>query len=368
MANSALVNYTKISPNKTHPRQGKIQKITIHHMAGNLDLETCGAGFADPARQASANYGVSSDGRIGLYVDEADRAWTSSNADNDNVAVTIEVANDGGAPDWHVSDAALSSLIALCADICRRNGIGALRYTGDKTGNLTRHNMFAATACPGPYLQSKFPAIADAVNRILSAAGGEGVSGGDGYIAGNDIPRTADTIVAYYTGTSGKTGTNQWGCEAQVDRFGVVQNDPKYGRCNLEIPAGGKVLSGHGAGSDWILKNLRAGYLVWITDGKIHVNKKQHRGIDAVNGQRLANYLCVYNKGTATGTNPYGYEVQIGKSGKALAAPRNAGNTEIPKGGWVLSGHGEAADWIRANVKKGTKVHITDTGTVVEIG
>ena len=167
MSNSKLVSYTKISPHRTSPRNDKIRKITIHHMAGNLSVETCGNVFQ--SRQASANYGIGSDGRVGQYVDEADRAWSTAWPDNDHQAVNIEVANDGGAPDWHVSDAALASLVDLCVDICKRNGIDKLTYTGDETGNLTRHNMFVPTACPGPYLQSKFPWIAQEVNARLGA-------------------------------------------------------------------------------------------------------------------------------------------------------------------------------------------------------
>ena len=168
MSNSSLVSYKKISPNSSNPRNHKIDKITIHHMAGNLTVEQCGNVFASSSRQASSNYGVGSDGRIALYVDEANRAWTSGSRDNDHRAVTIEVANDGGAPDWHVSNKALAALVDLCVDICKRNGIKQLNYTGDKTGNLTRHNMFAATTCPGPYLQGKFPYIAAEVNKRLN--------------------------------------------------------------------------------------------------------------------------------------------------------------------------------------------------------
>lgn len=169
MSNSNLVNYTKKSPHCDRPRTDKIRKITIHHMAGNLSVETCGNVFSG-AREVSANYGIGSDGRVGLYVDEADRAWTSANKANDNQAITIEVANDGVAPDWHVSDKAIAKLIELCVDICRRNGIKKLNYTGGIDGNLTRHNMFMATTCPGPYLQSKFPYIADEVNKQLLSA------------------------------------------------------------------------------------------------------------------------------------------------------------------------------------------------------
>lgn len=169
MSNSSLVNYKKISPHSTNPRSGNINKITIHHMAGNLTVETCGNVFSG-SREASANYGIDSNGRVGMYVEEKNRSWASSNSNNDNQAITIEVANDGGSPNWHVSDKALDKLIELCVDICKRNGIPKLNYTGDKNGNLTRHNMFAATACPGPYLQSKFPYIAEEVNKRLSAS------------------------------------------------------------------------------------------------------------------------------------------------------------------------------------------------------
>lgn len=169
MSNSSLVSFTKISPNSTNPRNGKIIKITIHHMAGNLTVEQCGNGFANKSRQASANYGIGSDGRVGLYVEEKNRSWASSSRANDNVAVTIEVANDQIGGNWHVSDKALSKLIDLCTDICKRNGIKKLDFTGNKNGNLTMHKYFAATACPGPYLESKFPYIASEVNKRLSA-------------------------------------------------------------------------------------------------------------------------------------------------------------------------------------------------------
>lgn len=168
MSNSKLVTYTRKSPNYSSRNGKKIKKITIHHMAGNLTVKQCGNVFASSSRQASANYGVDNYGGVGLYVDEKYRAWTSSNRANDEQAVTIEVANDGGAPKWHVSDKALKKTIDLCVDICERNGIDRLNYNGKKSGTLTRHNMFAATSCPGPYLQSKFEYIENEVNRRLA--------------------------------------------------------------------------------------------------------------------------------------------------------------------------------------------------------
>lgn len=169
MSNSSLISYTKISPNRTSPRKKPIRKITIHHMAGNLTVEQCGAVFAPTSRKASSNYGIGTDGRIGMYVEEKDRAWTSSSPDNDNQAVTIEVANNTLGPNWTVSDKAMTSLIDLCVDICKRNGIQRLNFTGDKTGNLTMHCYFKSTLCPGPYLKNKFPYIASEVNKRLGA-------------------------------------------------------------------------------------------------------------------------------------------------------------------------------------------------------
>ena len=155
MSNSSLISYTRISPN-SNPRNKKISKITIHHMAGNLSIESCGEIFASPERQGSSNYGIGTDGRIAMYVEEKNRAWTSSNATNDYMAVTIEVANDIYGGNWHVSDKALNSLIDLCTDICKRNGIEKLNFTGDKNGNLTMHKYFAATTCPGASLNFIF--------------------------------------------------------------------------------------------------------------------------------------------------------------------------------------------------------------------
>lgn len=169
MSNSPLVNYTRISPNSNNPRKYPITKITIHHAGCVASVEVMGNGFAQKSRQASANYGIGSDGRVGMYVEEANRAWTSSNRDNDERAITIEVSNSAKGGNWPVSDKVLAKLIDLCVDICKRNNIKKLNYTGDKNGNLTRHNMFARTTCPGPYLQQKFPYIAEQVNARLTA-------------------------------------------------------------------------------------------------------------------------------------------------------------------------------------------------------
>ena len=175
MSNSPLVSYVKISPNRNSPRNHVIDTITIHCMAGDCSIETCGDIFYPTSRGASSNYGIGSDGRIAMYVEEKDRSWCSSSASNDNRAITIEVANDGGASTgWHVSDAAYKSLIDLCVDICKRNGIKELKWKGDKSligqvdkQNMTVHRWFANKSCPGDYLYNLHPKIAADVNARL---------------------------------------------------------------------------------------------------------------------------------------------------------------------------------------------------------
>lgn len=175
MSNSSLINYTKLSPNCNKPRNHAIDTITIHCMAGNLSVETCGAGFASSARQASSNYGIGSDGRIALYVDEGNRSWCSGNKANDNRAITIEVANTVAADPWPVSDKAYAALIDLLVDICQRNGIKRLLWQGDKSligqvdkQNMTVHRWFQAKACPGDWLYSRHGKIAAEVNARLA--------------------------------------------------------------------------------------------------------------------------------------------------------------------------------------------------------
>lgn len=176
MVKSSLAKVVVESPNRSSPRISKIDTITIHCMAGNLSVESCGALFAKSSRKASSNYGVGSDGRIACYVGEEDRSWCSSNRANDNRAITIEVANDGGADTgWHVSDKAYKALIRLLVDICRRNNIAKLVWSNNKNDrvnhkngcNMTVHRDFDNKSCPGDYLYSLHSKIADEVNSCL---------------------------------------------------------------------------------------------------------------------------------------------------------------------------------------------------------
>ena len=175
MSNSSLINYTMLSPNYSE-RTLPISKITIHHAAMvGVDSKRIAQVFATKERNASCNYAIGVNGDITLVVPEEYCAWTSGTWNephhgNDGIAVTFEVANSAGEPDWKVSDATLESIIKLCVDICQRNNIPSLNFTGNANGNLTMHCYFQATRCPGEYLKTKFQYIADETNRRLKAS------------------------------------------------------------------------------------------------------------------------------------------------------------------------------------------------------
>lgn len=176
MSNSPLVSYTKISPNKSSPRNHKIDTVTIHCVVGQCSVEALGNVFAPASRQASSNYGIGYDGRIGMYVEEKDRSWCSSNAANDNRAITIEVASDTKEP-YAVNAKAYAALIDLLVDICKRNGIKELVWSTNKADrvnhkngcNMTVHRDYANKSCPGTYLYERHAQIASEVNKRLGS-------------------------------------------------------------------------------------------------------------------------------------------------------------------------------------------------------
>ena len=174
--NSKLVNYTRISPNRSVNRNHKIDTVSIHCVVGQCSVEILGSIFASTSKEASSNYGIGYDGRIGMYVEEKDRSWCTSSASNDNRAITIEVASDTYHP-YRVNDAAYKSLIKLLVDICKRNGIKKLVWSTNKSErinhlngcNMTVHRDYANKSCPGDYLYNLHGQIAKEVNAQLGS-------------------------------------------------------------------------------------------------------------------------------------------------------------------------------------------------------
>jgi len=165
---TSALNYNKYSS-----RNGNaITRITIHHCAGVMnDLNSMRSCIRNPSREMSCNYFITNSGTIYCMLPENFRAWTSSNGANDRRAITIEVSNSAVNDSWPVSNEAMSALISLCTDICRRYGIVLVATGNANTDTLTRHNMFTSTTCPGPFLQSRFETIATMVNNKAKESG-----------------------------------------------------------------------------------------------------------------------------------------------------------------------------------------------------
>lgn len=179
MSNSPLAKYKKISPNRTSPRNHKIDTITIHCYVGQASVESMASWLCNPSVNASSNYGIGYDGRIGLFVEEKDRSWCSSSSSNDNRAITIECASDQVHP-YTINSKVYDSLIDLCTDICKRNGIKELKWKADKSligqpdkQNMTVHRWFANKACPGDYIYNRLDKIAAEVNARLKQSSSE---------------------------------------------------------------------------------------------------------------------------------------------------------------------------------------------------
>ena len=260
MSNSPLVSYIKISPNRSCPRNHKIDTVTIHCVVGQCSVETLGNVFAPASRQASSNYGVGVDGRIGMYVEEKDRSWCSSNAANDNRAITIEVASDTKEP-YVVNAKAYAALIDLLVDICKRNGIKELVWSTNKADrvnhkngcNMTVHRDYANKSCPGTYLYERHAQIAAEVNKRL---GGTSIK--------PETPEPSGSLYRVQTGTF-KVKANADAMLAKVKAKGVDTYMVKIGDL-YKIQVGAFKVK---ANAEATLKKLQAaGFSAFITTGQ----------------------------------------------------------------------------------------------------
>lgn len=174
--NSSMVSYTNHSGQRTH----SIDRITPHCVVGQCSVETLGNIFLPTSKQASCNYGIGADGRIGMYVEEKNRSWCSSSNANDQRAITIECASDTTEP-YAFKDIVYQTLIKLCVDICKRNGKTKLLWLGDKTETrnytpksnemvLTVHRWFANKSCHGNWMYAR---MGDLAEKVTAQLGGE---------------------------------------------------------------------------------------------------------------------------------------------------------------------------------------------------
>ena len=217
--NSKMVAYTKLSPNHSGQRTHTIDRITPHCVVGQCTAEGLGDWFAKSSTQASSNYGIDRDGRVGLYVEEKNRSWCSSSNANDQRAITIECASDTSEP-YAFRDVVYQTLIKLCVDICKRNGKKKLIWFGDKDKTLnyspksdemilTVHRWFANKSCPGNWMYARMGDLANKVTAQLGTSSDTPVktSGTQAKVlAGLSEGDVIKTVGALFTADMNKSG------------------------------------------------------------------------------------------------------------------------------------------------------------------
>lgn len=204
-----------VATKKMNVRNQKISKITIHHMAMISTAVDCATMHATTSQQASANYYVGNAGDICSSVPEGYRAWTSGSAWNDQRAITIEVSNDMIGGNWHVSDKALAATIALCIDICKRNGITKVYFDGTKNAPLTLHKFYQNTACPADYIVSLFKSgyMAQQINAGITGVAPTNSTNPSSTTSNSTTaknPYTAPATIVKYGSKGNTVGWVQW--------------------------------------------------------------------------------------------------------------------------------------------------------------
>lgn len=252
--NSSMVVYTKLSPNHSGQRTHSIDRITPHCVVGQCTAEGLGDWFAKSSTQASSNYGIDKDGRVGMYVEEKNRSWCSSSNANDQRAITIECASDTSEP-YAFRDAVYQTLIKLCIDICKRNGKNKLIWFGDKDKTLnystksnemilTVHRWFANKSCPGNWMYARMGDLAEKVTKALQGSDSGSGSGSD---SGNTGKVKWYRVRKSWTDSKSQKGAykilaNAKKCADQnpgykvFDAYGKVVYEPKAAEAETKVP------------------------------------------------------------------------------------------------------------------------------------
>ena len=297
--NSSLVSYTKLSPNHSGQRTHSIDRITPHCVVGQCSVETLGSIFLPASRQASSNYGIGVDGRVGMYVEEKNRSWCSSSSANDQRAVTIECASDTTEP-YAFKDVVYNRLVELCTDICKRNGKTKLLWLGDKAKTLnyspasdemvlTVHRWFANKSCPGNWMYAR---MGDLASKVTAALGGNAETAGPAgqeestatIKAGDLVTITGST---YYNGKTipGWVKKLRWYVvEVSGDRAVINKDESGKYAIMSAVQTSALALAGTATAETYRIHTVAHGDTLWAIAKKYLGNGSRYKEIVSLNG------------------------------------------------------------------------------------
>ena len=357
MSNSSLISYTKLSPNHSGKRTKKIDTVTIHCMAGQLSVESCGALFAKSSKGASSNYGIGPDGRIALYVDEGNRSWCTSSNANDQRAVTIEVASDATHP-YAVNSKAYDALLELVTDICKRNGIKKLVWSTSKNDrmnhlngcNMTVHRDYAAKACPGDWLYNRHGEIAAEVNRRIGSGSSTPSTGGTtGSAAGIKVGDVVE-----FTGSKhyvSATATSASSCKPGKAKVTAIAKGKAHPYHLIAVSGGGSTVYGWTDAADikTSSSSTATSYLVKVTTDVLNIRKGPGTNYGSKGAINPGVYTIVAEAG-GTGASKWGklksgagwisldYATKNGTSSSTASKAVTVGSTVTIQAGAVYGG------------------------------
>lgn len=140
----------------THTQHRK-DMVTLHHNGGRLSHD--GVLNVWKVRPASAHFNVDGVGSVAQFVKANEYAWATGSTEGNRRSISIEMCNSAVGGNWPVYEAAWYEAARLSGWIFAK--IIGVRPTST---NLVVHHRWKATACAGPYIDTKLGSILQLAN------------------------------------------------------------------------------------------------------------------------------------------------------------------------------------------------------------
>lgn len=160
MTHSRYTTSIELSAYNGTSRNGhRVERVILHHMAGWFRTSVNFMKSRN-SRGSCSTYAVG-DGQMICLIDEDFRP-SSTGWQNDQNAITFEIANSQIGGNWPVDERSLEIVACTIADISIRHGWDDIR----KGIEVRWHSQFSQTACPGPFVLSRIDWIVARAKQV----------------------------------------------------------------------------------------------------------------------------------------------------------------------------------------------------------